>query len=129
MMRYVTLTALSAALISVGQVSSASAEPRSFNGLWTVQLVTESGPCSSSYRYALAVHNGQVRVASGGGASISGHIAESGRVGLNIQHSAASGVASGRLRANSGSGTWTVSSVCSGRWTARRSPSSVAQTL
>ncbi len=105
----------------MAQGSTAVAEALSYDGVWTVQLVTASGFCDSSYNYAVAIRNGQVRLASSGaGAAITGRVSSNGAVGLTIQHAAANGAASGRLRANSGTGTWTVSSVCSGRWTARR---------
>ena len=128
MKRSLAAVALSTGVV-MGSMGVASAEPHAFNGLWTVQLVTESGLCSR-YSYAVAIQNGAVRLASGSdAASITGQIARNGKVGLSIQHSAASGIASGRLWANAGSGTWQVSSLCSGRWTARRHAAPVVQAL
>ncbi|BCM87070.1 hypothetical protein NS228_09020 [Methylobacterium indicum] len=100
-----------------------------YNGTWSVQLVTESGLCDSRYTVALAIDGGAVRVASTeeGGASVSGRIGSDGQVGLTVRHGSASGAASGRLQANSGSGTWSVSALCSGRWTAQRRSTRVAQ--
>ena len=40
-----------------------SATPASFDGTWTVRLVTESGTCESSYSQTVAVENRQVRAA------------------------------------------------------------------
>ena len=128
MKRILAAFALSAGVV-IMSMGVATAEPRAFNGLWTVQLVTESGLCSR-YSYAVAIQNGSVRLASGGdAASITGQIARNGKVGLSIQNSMASGTASGRLWANAGAGTWQVSSLCSGRWTARRHAGPVAQAL
>ena len=113
---------LCAVLALVAQGSIALAEDRSFDGAWSVQLVTGAGVCERSYNYAVAIRDGQVQLASGGaGPAITGRVKPNGTVGLKIQHAAANGAVSGRLRADSGSGTWTVSLVCSGRWTARRS--------
>ncbi len=123
--------AFSAGFVVLDPVSIASAESPNFNGTWNVRLVTESGVCDSSYSYAVAIQDGQVRLASGGGeASITGRIGQDGTVGLNVRQGLASGAASGRLRSGSGSGTWRVSSLCSGRWTAqRRSTTVTAQAL
>ncbi len=99
----------------------AAARATDYNGRWAVELVTETGLCDTSSRYAVAISGGQVRLVSGGdGARISGRIGADGRVGLDVAKGSASGSGTGRLRAGSGSGTWTVSSLCSGRWSARR---------
>jgi hypothetical protein len=107
----------------------AAAEGRGFNGTWSVQLVTESGMCDNRYTVSLAIADGDVRVASAGegGATVSGRIGPDGNVGLTVRHGSTSGAASGRLQANSGSGTWNVSALCSGRWTAQRRTARVAQ--
>ena len=95
----------------------AAAEGRSYNGTWAVQLVTDSGLCDSRYTVSLAINDGDVRVASAGegGATVSGRIGQDGNVGLTVRHGSASGAASGRLQANAGSGTWSVSSLCWGK--------------
>ena len=112
---FFAVLALIAGLVAQG--SMALAEDRSFDGTWSVQLVTGAGVCESSYHYAVAIRDGQVQLASGGaGPAITGRVKPNGTVGLQIQHAAANGAVSGRLRAHSGFGTWTVSSVCSGRW-------------
>ena len=38
---------------------SVSATPASFDGTWTVRLVTESGTCENSYSQTVAVENGR----------------------------------------------------------------------
>ena len=61
----------------------ASAEAPDFNGTWTVQLVTETGVCSGSSSYTVAIQDGQVRLASArGSTSITGQIGTDGSVGL-----------------------------------------------
>ncbi len=119
MIRLLTITGLGLGLVAAALSTEASAQARGYNGTWSVHLVTDTGPCNSEYAYTVAILNGQVRPLSGD-ASISGRIAQNGTVGLTIQNSSASGTASGRLRANSGSGSWTLPSLCTGRWTARR---------
>ncbi|MFF8803230.1 MULTISPECIES: hypothetical protein [unclassified Methylobacterium] len=96
-----------------------------FDGTWSVQLVTESGLCDAQYSHTLVVRDGQVRPitnAASVGTTVTGRVGTDGGVGLNVATSAASGTASGRLQARSGSGTWRVSGgLCTGHWTARRS--------
>ncbi|GJD52388.1 hypothetical protein OPKNFCMD_5153 [Methylobacterium crusticola] len=123
------VAALSLSAGFVAAVQPGAAEDRSYNGTWSVQLVTESGLCDSRYTVALAIRDGDVRLAATGegGATVSGRIGQDGSVGLNVRRGSASGAAQGRLQANSGSGTWTVSSLCTGRWTAQRRSTRVAQ--
>jgi hypothetical protein len=109
-------------------VSVAHAEPGANNGTWSVELVTESGLCSARYSYALAIRQGQVQLVSGeAGARVSGHVGADGSVGLAVSNGTASGTGTGRLQAGTGSGTWKVASLCSGRWTARRRNDRTAQ--
>ncbi|MGU3538495.1 hypothetical protein [Methylobacterium sp. A54F] len=124
MSKFVTICALLAGLAT----PAVSAEQRSFNGTWSVELVTESGVCDAHYRYSLAVQEGRISLASAeDGARVSGRVAPDGTVGLSVSNGTASGAASGRLQAQGGSGTWKVSALCSGRWTARRHATRTAQ--
>jgi hypothetical protein len=122
---------LAALILSAGPFAASTpalAEAANFDGTWSVQLVTETGVCSGSSSYTLVVQDGQVRLASAGGsASITGRIGSDGSVGLNVQQGPASGAASGRLRASSGSRTWKASSICSGHWAAQRRSTLTAQ--
>ncbi|MDR7038685.1 MULTISPECIES: hypothetical protein [Methylobacterium] len=127
MTKLATILALSAGLLAPALSTSQAADGGNFNGTWSVELVTESGLCDSRYSYAVAVQEGQVRLVSGGGARMSGHVGPDGTVGLSVSNGTASGNVSGRLQARSGGGTWKVSALCSGRWTARRNSSQVAQ--
>lgn len=129
MSRFVIALAVAAGLFGLS-VSQADAGESGYDGTWAVDLVTESGMCEARYAYTLSVQGGQVRPvsrASSNGASISGRVGADGSVGLSVTTSAASGTAVGRLQARSGSGTWRVSSLCSGRWTARRGNTRTAQ--
>ncbi|WP_336492376.1 hypothetical protein [Methylobacterium nigriterrae] len=122
MSKIVTVIALTAVLSTSLLFPASAAEPKNFNGSWTVELVTESGLCDSRYSYSLAVQEGQVRLklAVDGTTRITGRVGQDGTVGLNVSNGSTNGAASGRLQAQSGAGTWKVSSLCSGRWTARR---------
>jgi hypothetical protein len=98
----------------------ASAKPPSFDGTWNVRLVTEAGSCDSSYSQTVAIENGRVRTVTGA-TSISGGVGTDGSVALTISKSIATADAQGRLRSQSGSGSWNLAMLgCTGRWTASR---------
>jgi hypothetical protein len=91
----------------------------SYNGTWTVELVTESGFCDGRHTYSVAVEEGQVRLlsAADGTTRMSGRVGADGAVGLTVSRGSAGGSVGGR---ESGSGTWKVSALCSGHWAASR---------
>jgi hypothetical protein len=98
----------------------AAAKPASFDGTWNVRLVTEAGTCDSSYSETVAIENGRVRPIAGTG-SVSGGVGTDGNVAITISRSIAKADAQGRLRSNSGSGSWKLAMLgCAGRWTASR---------
>jgi hypothetical protein len=94
------------------------------DGVWSVQLATDSGTCDSSSTYSIAVENGSVRYIPAPGSAaavVSGRISPDGMVDLDIRRSIAKADASGRLNSKSGAGTWQLSMLgCSGRWTAQK---------
>ena len=91
------------------------------DGLWHVQLVTESGSCDATYTAAVAIENGSVRPLQSNGATVSGQVGPNGDVNLDIRKSLAQAAASGRLNEKSGSGTWRLAMLgCQGRWTASK---------
>ena len=118
--RTVVALAFAASLLGFNGVVAAGEKLAGYDGTWSVQLVTDSGICGSRSQ-AIAVENGRVRPIGNGSATVTGQIGGNGVVRLGIHHSLAQADASGRLQANSGSGTWQASGVgCSGRWTAQR---------
>jgi hypothetical protein len=111
--------ALGAALLS----SSSVARTASFNGNWTVLVVTESGSCDRAYRYGVNVENGAVRYRGEAGVAVSGRVENDGRVTVSIGRGEQRAQGTGRLSGESGSGTWSgssSSSQCRGRWEAER---------
>lgn len=111
-----------------GQGAAMAKDNGGYNGTWSVELVTESGICDSRVRYSVSVQEGDVKlVSSSDKATLSGRVGEDGTVGLNVSNGSASGAVTGRLQARSGGGTWKVSALCSGRWTATRSTLRTAQ--
>ncbi|EKS33847.1 hypothetical protein [Afipia clevelandensis] len=111
------LLALAAAVLFAGSPVHAA----SFDGPWTVIIVTQSGNCDAAYSFPLQVSRG--RLVSTGGATISGRIGGNGVVSVAISSGGSSGRASGRLSGASGSGRWSGllnGARCSGRWEAHR---------
>lgn len=130
MSKFAFTLAFAAGLTASTVLPAGAGEGSSYDGTWSVVLVTESGICDARYSTALNVQGGQVRPvsnAASNGATVSGRVGADGSVGLSVAKSGASGSASGRLQAQSGSGTWQVSSLCTGRWTARRQNQRTAQ--
>ena len=128
MSKLAVMLALGAGLSSPAMLPAAARDGSTFNGAWAVELVTESGMvCDSRYSYSVSVQEGQVRLVSGRNATMTGRVGPDGTVGLSVTNGTATGAVSGRLQATSGGGTWKVSSLCSGRWTARRHTTRTAQ--
>lgn len=112
--------ALAAALSPIGAVMAAGSKA-TYDGTWSVRIVTEAGPCDASYNYAVAIEDGRVQRAGGDEAVITGQIGPDGTIGIGLRSGPANADASGRLKAATGSGTWTLSMLgCSGHWTAQR---------
>ncbi len=87
------LTFLLAAGLAVPCAVPVDARAGSFDGTWSVELVTESGLCDARYSYSLSVQDGQVRPvarAATSGASVTGRVGSDGSVGLNVATSAPS---------------------------------------
>jgi hypothetical protein len=114
-------TLLGAGLVLAGGATAGPASNKPYDGTWSVLISTEAGPCDASYNYAVAIEDGRVQQASSGSATISGRISPDGTIGLGLRNGPATADASGRLKSNKGSGTWTLPMLgCSGSWTARK---------
>lgn len=95
----------------------------SFDGLWSVLVITEQGTCDRGYRYALRVQNGAVRYEGDAAITISGRVAPNGAVRVAIRRGDQGANGSGRLSGNSGAGRWTAvgaSRRCAGTWSAEK---------
>jgi hypothetical protein len=104
--------------------ASAGAPPAhaaSFDGPWSVVVVTRSGPCDPSYRYGVMIRGGLVSYQGGGAVNVSGRVSKSGHVSVNVSAAGNSALGSGRLSGGRGGGTWRghgPSGACSGTWSA-----------
>jgi hypothetical protein len=96
----------------------------SFDGDWSVLIVTESGGCDRSYRYGLRITNGNVTSDAVSGATLQGQVAPNGNVRVNISAGGQYAQGQGRLQPNIGTGTWSgqgTVGTCAGTWLAQRS--------
>jgi hypothetical protein len=117
--RLLKTSALFAAVAFV--LSASPLNAASFDGPWSVTIVTQSGNCDAAYAFPMQVVGG--RVIASGGTAMQGRVSGGGAVNVSIAQGASNGRASGRLSATSGSGRWSgvlAGSKCAGRWEATR---------
>jgi len=95
----------------------------SFDGRWSVVIVTDAGSCDSSYRYGLVISRGHISYAGDSGVAISGGVDPRGRVSVSLRYGQAAAQGNGRLSTVGGQGRWqgtSSGSRCSGHWLAER---------
>ncbi len=110
-----------AALLGLGLAAAAvpAQATGSFDGKWSVVVVTTKGDCDRAYRYPIAIR-GETLVNAGDTAfDISGKVHTDGAVAVRISYGQKSAQGSGRLSGTSGTGHWSGGS-CAGTWTAER---------
>ncbi len=94
----------------------------SFDGHWSVLIVTDAGTCDRAYRYALNIINGRVTY-DDPSFQVSGHVDARGHVNVTVAAGGERASGSGELSGDSGRGLWrghSASSSCSGHWEAER---------
>jgi hypothetical protein len=97
------------------------ATKQSFDGTWSVLIVTEKGTCDRAYRYPVRISNGAVGYAGEASFNVSGSVGPNGSVTVMVSKGNQSARGSGQLSATDGSGRWVAGSgECSGSWTAER---------
>jgi hypothetical protein len=100
-----------------------SAHAASFDGPWSVLVVTRSGPCDQAYRYGVTISRGVVNYAGGGPVSLTGRVAPSGNVTVRVSSGPQYAIGTGRLSRSSGHGSWRgqgPNGACAGVWSASR---------
>jgi hypothetical protein len=116
-----TALALLAASAIPATTAPIAAGKQSFDGAWSVLIVTEQGKCDRAYRYPVRIANGSVGYAGEASFNVSGNVGSGGAVTVMVSHGSQSAKGSGHLSSNGGSGRWTAGSgECSGSWTAER---------
>jgi hypothetical protein len=112
-------TGLAVAMSSAGP----SAHAASFDGPWSVLVVTRSGTCDQAYRYGVTIVGGVVYYAGGGPVSLTGRVSPSGNVTVRVSSGPQYALGSGRLSRSTGSGSWRgqgPNGGCAGVWSATR---------
>jgi hypothetical protein len=95
----------------------------SFDGTWSVLIITDLGDCDRAYRYGVHIERGRIFYEGETGIEFSGRVQGDGRVTVTVRRGEQSASGSGRLSGNRGSGTWRGKSLtgeCSGSWEAER---------
>jgi hypothetical protein len=120
------LTVLGAAAILAAMAVPAGSAPiaaakASFDGAWSVLIVTQKGTCDRAYRYPVQIQNGLVGYAGSASFTVSGKVGDAGAVTVTVARGSQSATGTGHMSATDGAGTWVAASgECSGTWTAER---------
>jgi hypothetical protein len=93
-----------------------------YDGLWSVSIQTEAGPCDPSYRYPARIVGGQVLQADNDfNYQISGVVVSNGAIAVTVSRGGQSATGYGRLRGTVGGGRWSAGgNTCYGTWSAMR---------
>jgi len=93
-----------------------------YDGLWSVSIRTQVGPCDASYRYPARIVGGQIRQADRDlSYQVSGAVVASGAIVVTVSKGMGTATGHGRLRGASGYGRWsTAGNQCYGTWSAMR---------
>jgi hypothetical protein len=102
----------------VGAATPAGSAP-SYDGVWSVVIVTEKGACDRAYRYPIRIQNGALLAEGSSPATITGKVAGNGSVTVTVSAGSKSATGSGRLSGTAGVGSW-KGGECSGTWEAER---------
>jgi hypothetical protein len=99
------------------------ATARAFDGAWSVQIITQQGPCDRTYRFPVRISNGNVVNEFGEAVSLQGRVAPNGAIQVSVSGGGQHADGGGRLSATTGGGTWRgqgSAGSCAGVWEAAR---------
>jgi hypothetical protein len=97
------------------------AQAATYDGEWSVLIVTEKGSCDRAYRYPLKITNGVVTYGGSNKFNVSGRIQSNGAAQVTVSKGTQTASGSGRLSGKNGRGTWRApDGGCSGKWTAEK---------
>ena len=95
----------------------------SYDGSWSVLIVTRSGTCERALRYDVQISNGYVLNGGEGSVNLQGRVAPNGAVRVSVSAGGQRADGSGRLSSGRGSGLWRgqgSAGTCAGIWQAER---------
>ncbi|MFD1302477.1 hypothetical protein [Methylobacterium marchantiae] len=96
--------------------------PHRYDGNWSIEVITQDGPCDRAYRYGVQIAKGEATY-PGGDFDIRGRVSGNGAVRATIMRGSDGADVVGRLnRDGLGSGTWASTGLirCTGRWNAEK---------
>jgi hypothetical protein len=108
---------------SAPKPAPAAAPAVSYDGRWSVVIITDAGSCDRAYRYGVRISGGRIYYDGDSAAVINGQVDARGNVVVNLRYGQSSAGGSGHLTESDGEGRWqgaSTSSSCSGRWEAER---------
>lgn len=95
----------------------------SYDGNWSVLIVTNRGQCDRGYRYGLSIRGGRVFYSGSLAVNVDGQVAPNGMVRVRVSAGSQAATGVGRLSRDYGEGSWRgegSSGSCAGTWTAER---------
>jgi len=107
---------LAAGALTVATPAHAKA---TFDGNWSVLIVTEKGNCDRAYRYPVRIAGRNVVYDGQADFTVSGRIAADGAIAVKVARGDQSAHGAGRLVGSAGAGSWRAGE-CSGTWSAER---------
>jgi hypothetical protein len=116
------IAALAAAPAHAARKGAAHAASRGYDGLWSVLIRTNYGPCDAAYRYPARIAGGRIMQAGNDFSyQLSGAVAASGAIAVTVFRGGQSATGYGRLHGSTGAGRWSTNgNSCYGTWSAMR---------
>jgi hypothetical protein len=118
-----TKSLLASGLLAASAVAFSVASPTvaapSFDGEWSVVIMTQKGDCDASLRYPIRIMNGMLVNAGPMPVDITGRVVGNGAITVRVTFGNKSASGTGRLAGMTGSGSWN-GGACKGVWSAQR---------
>jgi hypothetical protein len=117
------LGVLATTLSAAARAPQARPAQTSFDGRWSVVIITDAGTCDRAYRYGLRIAGGRIYYSGEAGVVLSGQVDARGNVVVSLRYGGSTAQGSGTLTESDGEGRWqgaSATSRCSGRWEAER---------
>ncbi len=110
--------------IAAHAASMEADEPASltkYDGVYSVEITTQDGPCDNVYRGSVTIENGRITGTSDPEATASGLVEDTGTVSLTFRRNDEIAHVGGQISGRLGGGPWSSpTSECGGRWRAER---------
>src|ERR1700730_11757002 len=118
-MRFRNLSARGLTLSAVTLIAPAipASAATTYDGLWSVVIVTEKGTCDRVFRYPIRISNASLVNAGDSAVTIKGSVRDNGSLTVTVSDGGKNVTGSGRLSGATGAGSWSGGD-CSGTWEA-----------